>query len=301
MKRTLTRVVGALLLFWLSPLAAQDLGPHFVKLKDGIYVYARNANSNCGIIVTQEGVVLVDSGPNPPDSVIILKAIKQLTSQPIRFLINTETHNDHTTGDFVFSPPAVVIAATGATEGIKSYYSAARNQKLMAQSAEMRDAFKGFRLVTPHIEFRDRMVLNMGDRTLELLQLKNIHSDADTAIWLPKDRVLFSAATAAVKRFGFLRPFVTIENVKADIHKLKALHPEIVVPAHGLPGTVELLDETDRFYDVLLERVGKMVSEGKSLDEIKKSLPLPDEYKGWSGGKERLDTNVEAAYRAVKK
>ena len=229
-----------------------------------------------------------------------MKAIKQLTSEPIRFLINTETHNDHTTGNFVFSPPAVVIAATGATDGIKSYYSAERNQKLMTESPEMRDAFKGFRLVTPHIEYRERMVLNMGDRTLELLQLKNIHSDADTAIWLPKERVLFSAATAAVKRFGFLRPFVTIDNIKADIQKLKALNPEIVVPAHGLPGTVQLLDETDRFYDVLVERVGKMAREGKSLDEIKKTVSLP-EYKGWSGGKERLDTNIEAAYRAVKK
>ena len=300
MKRTLT-LVGLLLPFWISPLAAQDLGPHFLKLKDGIYVYARDANSNCGIIITQEGVALIDSGPNPPDSLIILKAIKKLTSQPIRFLINTETHNDHTTGNFVFSPPAIVIAAVGATEGIKSYYSAARNQKLMNSSPEMRDAFKGFRLVTPHIEYRDHMVLYMGDRTLELLQLQNIHSDADTAIWLPKERVLFSAAVAAVKRFGFLRPFVTIDHIKSDIQKLKALNPEIVVPAHGLPGTVQWLDETDRFYDVLLERVGKMVGEGKSLDDIKKELRLPEEYQGWSGGKERLDTNVEAAYRAVKK
>lgn len=300
MKSKVISLITVFLSVWVRPVAAQNLGQHFIKLKDGIYVYARNANSNCGIIVTQEGVVLIDSGPNPPDSLIILKAIKQLTSQPIRFLINTETHNDHTTGNFVFSPPAVVIAAVGATEGIKSYYSAERNQKLMAESPEMRDAFKGFRLVTPHIEYRDRMVLNMGDRTLELLQLKNIHSDADTAIWLPKERVLFSAATAAVKRFGFLRPFVTIDNIKADIHKLKALNPEIVVPAHGLPGTVQLLDETDRFYDVLVERVGKMASEGKSLDEIKKSVSLPEAYKGWSGGKERLDTNIEAAYRAVK-
>ena len=46
--------------------------------------------------------MLIDSGPNPPDSLIILKAVKQLTSQPIRFLINTETHNDHVTGNFVF-------------------------------------------------------------------------------------------------------------------------------------------------------------------------------------------------------
>ena len=295
-----TSMVCALFALFVEPLAAQDLGPHFLKIKDGIYVYAKDAQSNCGIILTPEGVVLIDSGPNPPDSLLISKTVKQLTSQPIRFLINTETHNDHTTGNFVFSPPAIVIAAQGATQGIKSYFDSKRNEKLMAESAEMREAFRGFRLVTPHVEFHDRMVLQLGDRTIELLQLNNIHSDADAAIWLPKERVLFSAATAAVKRFGFLRPFVTIENIKADIKMLKSLNPEVVVPAHGLPGTVQLLDETDTFYDILLDRVGKQMAQGKSLDEIKMELRLP-EYQNWSGGKERLDTNIEAAYRALKK
>lgn len=295
------RIAGILwLLFLTQPILAQDLGRNFLKIKDGIYVYARDANSNCGIIVTSEGVVLIDSGPNPPDSLIILKAVQQLTSQPIRLLINTETHNDHTTGNFIFSPPAIVIGAAGAAAGIRNYYDPKRNEKLIAGSAEMREAFRGFRVVTPHVEFHDRMVLQLGDRTIELLQLNNIHSDADTAIWLPKERVLFSAATAAVKRFGFLRPFVTIENIKSDVKKLKALNPEVVVPAHGLPGTVQLLDETDTFYDILLDRVGKQMAQGKSLDEIKVELGLP-EYQNWSGGKERLDTNIEAAYRALKK
>lgn len=175
--KTLT-IIGVWLLLIARPVIAQDLGPHFVKIRDGIYVYGRDdipgrdPTSNCGIIITQEGVVLIDSGANPPDSLAILAAVKKLTSQPIRFLINTETHNDHTTGNFVFSPPAVVIASEGAAAGIKSYYSAKRNEKLMAESAEMRDSFRGFRLVTPHIEFTDRLVLNMGDRTLEILQVR---------------------------------------------------------------------------------------------------------------------------------
>jgi hypothetical protein len=104
----------------------------------------------------------------------------------------------------------------------------------------------------------------LWDRTQELIQLKNIHSDADTAIWLPKERVLLSAAVAAVKRFGFLRPFVTIDNIKSDLQKLKAL------------------------------------AEGKSVEEIKNNPGL-SEFKNWTGGKTRLDTNIEAAYRGLKK
>ena len=108
------------ILYSVLPTQAQDLGPGFTKVKEGIYVFAAAPeNSTCSIIVTQEGVVLIDSCHNPPDSHKVLGAVKKLTDKPIRFLINTETHNDHTTGHFVFSPPAVIINHEGATAGMK--------------------------------------------------------------------------------------------------------------------------------------------------------------------------------------
>ena len=293
-------VLTVSLLFFVSPLLAQDLGPHFRKIKEGIFVYAaKEADSNCGIILTQEGVVLIDSGHNPPDSHAVMKAVKQLTSQPIRYLINTEPHGDHTTGHFVFSPPAVIVAHEEATKSMKKAYNPERNQKLIAQFPEMREAFQGYRMITPHIEYRQKMTLNVGERTFELLYLKNVHSEADTAIWLPKERVLFSAASVGVKRFGNLRPFVSIPDTLDSIKMMKALNPEVVVPGHGAPGTVKIFEDMERYYNLLLERVGQMVREGKSIDQIKKELRMP-EYDDWAG-KERFPNNVEAAYRAVKK
>src|SRR5258708_39825211 len=83
--------------------SAQDLGPQIRKLEDGIYVYVgKNFNSNAGIVLTQEGVVLIDSGHNPTDSRAILAAVRKLTALPVRFLIDSEPHPDHTTGHFVF-------------------------------------------------------------------------------------------------------------------------------------------------------------------------------------------------------
>jgi cyclase len=186
-----------LVVFWFVTLSllsigfslyAQDLGPGFTKVKDGIYVYAANErNSTCSIIVTQEGVVLIDSCHNPPDSHKVLAAVKKLTDKPVRFLIDTETHNDHTTGHFVFSPPAIIINHEGATEGMKKAYDPKRNEKLAASSPEMREALQGFRMITPHVEYKNKMTINLGERTFELLYLKNVHSEADTAIWLPKE------------------------------------------------------------------------------------------------------------------
>src|SRR5260221_8596026 len=100
---------------------AQDLGPQIRKLEDGIYVYVgKNFNSNCGIVFTREGVVLIDSGHNPTDSRAILEAVKKLTPLPVRFLIHTEPHPDHTTGHFVFSPPPTIIPAEGAGPSTRS-------------------------------------------------------------------------------------------------------------------------------------------------------------------------------------
>jgi len=282
-----------------AQVSAQELGPHFKKIKDGIYVYAGRPNeSNCTIILTQDGVVLIDSGNNPPDSHAVMKAVKQLTSQPVRFLINTEPHADHTTGHFVFSPPTTIIAHAGATESMKSAYDPARNEKLMAASPEMREAFKGYRMITPHIEYRDKMTLNSGERTFELYYLKNVHSEADTAIWLQKERVLFTAASVGVKRFNNLRPFVSIPDTLNAIKMMKALNPEVVIPGHGDPGTVKILDDMERYYNSLLERVGQMVKQGKSLDEIKKELRVPG-TEDWEG-KDHFPNNIDAAYRAVK-
>jgi glyoxylase-like metal-dependent hydrolase (beta-lactamase superfamily II) len=125
-------------------LAAQDLGPHFKKVKDGIFVYAGEPNqSNCTIILTQDGVVLIDSGSRPPDSQAVMRGVKQLTTQPVRILINTEPHTDHATGHFVFSPPAIVIAAAGAGESMRKDYDAERMKKMMADPGELGKASKG--------------------------------------------------------------------------------------------------------------------------------------------------------------
>ncbi len=278
--------------------AAQDLGPHFKKIKDGIFVYAEKLNDpNCTIIQTQDGVVLIDSGNNPTDSLAVMKAIKQLTPQPVRYVINTEPHSDHTTGHFVFSPPALIVAHEGATDSMKKAFNPKRNEKLMAQSAEMRDAFKDFRLITPHIEYRNKLILNVGERNFELYYLKNVHSEADTAIWLPKERVLFTAASVSVKRFNNLREFVSIPDTLNAIKVMKALQPEVVIPGHGAPGTVKILDDMEKYYNLLLDRVGQMVKQGKSLDEIKNELKIPG-TEDWEG-KDRYPNNIEAAYRAV--
>jgi glyoxylase-like metal-dependent hydrolase (beta-lactamase superfamily II) len=199
----------------------------------------------------------------------------------------------------MFSPPAVVIAAAGAGESMRTADRNApdRIQRLAATSPEFRAALEGYRFVTPHVEYHDRMTINLGGRTLELIYLKGVHSEADTAVWLPNERVLFSASAFVVNQINILRPFVTIPDILAAGKMMKALNPEHVVPGHGTPGTVKIFEDSEKYYALLLDRVGAMVKAGKSLDDIKKEVKMP-EYSSW-GSQDRFPTNVEAAYKAV--
>jgi cyclase len=302
MRTGLVMLSAACLALSAARASPQDLGPQFKAVRDGIHVYAaKPTDSNCTIILTQEGVVLIDSGHNPPDSHAVMKAVRQLTAQPVRFLINTEPHADHTSGHFVFSPPAVIVAAAGAGESMRGAHNPRRwePQTLGAPgAAEMRAALEGYRLVTPHVEYRDRMTLSVGERTFELHWLKNVHSEADSAIWLPKERVLFTAASVSVKRFNNLRPFVSIPDTLDAIKMMRALQPDLVIPGHGAPGTVQILDDMERYYVLLVDRVKQMAAQGRSLDEIKAELKMP-ETDDWVG-RDRYPNNIEAAWRAVK-
>ena len=287
------------LLVLAPPLVAQDLGPQVRKIKEGIYVYAAKAqDSNVSIIQTREGVVMIDTGQTPVDALAAMGILKKLSGQPVRFVIHTEPHDDHTNGDFVFSPPAVVVAHAGAGESMRKANTVERNQKLAGEYPGMGEAMKGYRQVLPHIEFQQRMTLNLGERTLELIYLKNVHSEADTAIWLPKERVLWATAAVGVKRYPNIRPFLTIADILASIKLMRALNPEVVIAGHGAPGTTGIFDEMERYYALLLERVGKMARGGKSLEQIKAELKMP-EFDDWSG-KDRFPNNIDAAWRAVK-
>ena len=273
----------------------QDLGSAFRKVRDGIYVQsAREVNSTVGIVLTSEGVVLIDTGQTPVDARQVAAAVRTLTPLPVRFVINTEVHPDHTSGNFVFSPPAVVINHAGAADAMRK----ADNPGRFANAApDVKAAAEGYRLVTPHVEYHEKLTLEVGERTFELLRLRNVHSEADTAVWLPRERVLFASSVALPDSLNNIRPFVTLADMLAGIRMLRSLHPEVVVPGHGSFGTTQIFDENERYVTLLTERVGALVRQGRTLDQVRQELRMP-EYAHWAY-QERMPTNIDAAYRAV--
>jgi cyclase len=301
---TIFRITSALLAIVVSFVLAgvglaQDPGPRVKKLADGVYVHTGNGfDSNSGIILTTEGVIVIDTGQNPIESRDIMATVKKLTSMPVRIVIDTEPHADHTTGHYVF-PDAVIIAAAGGGDSMRAADRAApdRIARLAATTPEMKTALEGYKFVAPHIEYHDKMTINFGGRTIELTYMKGVHSESDTAVWLPKERVVFSASAFVVNQVNILRPFVTIPDILAAGKMMRALNPEFVVPGHGTPGTTKIFDDGEKYYALLMQRVDAAMKQGKSLDDIKKEIKMP-EYASW-GNQERMPTNVDAAYKAL--
>src|SRR5262245_46022607 len=293
-------LVFAMLILRVSSIFAQELGPGFHKIKDGIYTFAPDqTTTTCSFVVTEAGVVMIDSWNSPLESRRMAAASKKVTDKPVMFLIDTETHADHTGNHVVFSPPATVINVEWAGAGMKKEFDAKLAETLAAKSRVMRAAIEGVKMIPPHIEYKDRMTINLGERTFELIYLKNAHSFADTAVWMPKERVLFASSAANVRTFINLRPTVVLPDVIASYKLMKSLNPEAVIAGHGQPTTTIIFDEYEGFYNLLMKRVGEMAAQGKSLDEIKKELKMP-EYTNWQG-QDRLGVNIDAAYKSVKK
>src|ERR1700712_5364111 len=82
----------------------------FVKLADDVYAYVgRRNDANAMVIVTRQGVVLVDTGNNQPDTRDLAAKIRSVTDQPVRFVVITQYHGDHFGGSPLFTPPATLI------------------------------------------------------------------------------------------------------------------------------------------------------------------------------------------------
>jgi hypothetical protein len=153
----------------------------------------------------------------------------------------------------------------------------------------MKAALEGYKFVPPQIEYHDRMTINFGGKTIELMFMKGVHSESDNAVWLPKEPGVFSASAYVANQINILRPFVTIPDILAADKILGALNPEHVDPGHGRPGVLQISDDGDKYYALLTQRVDALMKQGRSLDDIKKEIKMP-EYASWAT-QDRMPTN----------
>lgn len=250
------------------------------KITDRCYMFRNVVNS--GIIITEEGVVVVDTQINAPMARRMLQAIRTVTHAPIRYVINTHYHWDHWAGNDVFKEAGATILSGGLTRE----FMERRNRR---QRAFLRS--RGFAIpdqdpTIPEVTFDEQMTLQLGSTPIHIMYLGRAETDDAMAVYLPTEKCVISGDTLMTGSFPILGQPVMLEGLSDDrawikaLQKMKALSPEKIIPGHGPLGGVAELDFFIELQNYFIDAVVPLIDEGKTVQEIIQIIEsnLPEKY-----------------------
>ena len=282
---TVVRVL-LLLMFAVIAQAAQAITgekAEFKKVADDVYAFVGKLNdANALVVVTGQGVVVVDTGNNPPETRLLQSFIKSVTNQPVRYVIITQNHGDHAGGTPAFAPPAHVIVQERVAKDWASYkpYQVKAWRKRFRERTE---ALKDASPIDTVLSFKESMTLHLGGKTIELIYVDDPYNPGDIAVWLPQSGVLHAGFVGYIDRHPDIRPDYshgTTWGMLKQLEVVSALRPKVMIPAHGPLGDVKDLHALTDYLLLARQKVRTMMAKGMPLEAIVKDFHM-NEYKGW--------------------
>jgi cyclase len=276
MNRTLLMRVSAGVLFlamaflaYRQPAYTQNPAPAKLtinKVKDDLYEIEGDGG-NVAVYITDEGVILIDDKFDQ-DHQSIVDQVKSVTNQPIKYIINTHYHQDHSGGNGKFLPTAEIISTAMARTNIVEH-----KQVGNVQPPDV---------VPARITFTTEADVNLGGKEVRAIFMGRGHTNGDAVIYFPALRVLHTgdlmAGTSPL--IDYNGGGSVVEWTKTLDNALK-LDFDTVIPGHGaITNKAGLMTYRDNVAK-LRNRVSGLVHAGKSQDEIAKVMT--DEYK-WAPG-----------------
>jgi glyoxylase-like metal-dependent hydrolase (beta-lactamase superfamily II) len=251
------------------------------KIGDGVYAAlgadGGKAGSNAGFVVGSTGVLVIDTFEDPAPARDLLAEIKKITDLPIRFVVNTHYHLDHTGGNAVFAQAGATILAHRnlrswlRTENMKFFRDPKPEQKAMVES-----------LVLPDEVYSDAVDIYLGTRKIQVRYMLG-HTGGDSVVIVPDANVVFGGDLVWQKHLPNLIDATTSEWVKT-LDKLLSDHPSATfVSGHGDVATVNDVRDFHDYLVTLREDVTKARADGKAdqalIDAV---LPqLQEKYSSW--------------------
>lgn len=256
-----------------------------VKVTDQIFML-KGAGGNIGLLTGNDGLLMIDD-QYAPLSTKISDAVKALSSNAIRFLINTHIHGDHSGGNDNFGRQGVTIIAH---DQVRERMMKERiMDKKTNQKAPPRE-----KIALPIVTMFDKLNFHLNEEDIELIHLDRGHTDGDVIIHFKKANVYHTGD--AFVRYGY--PFIdassggSVNGFISTLDKLLTVMDDQskVIPGHGELATkadVKLL--RDQVADIR-DQVAKALKKGKKIEEIS-ALGITDKYdeklgKGFLKGKD---------------
>jgi len=268
--------------------AERAFGPfELEKVADGVYaligtVGPRSAtnhamNSNAGFVVTGDGVAVIDSGASPAGAKVIHNAVKHVTDQPVKWVINTGSQDHRWMGNSYFKERGATIHALQTTVDLQERFVDRHIKRLKnVLDAEEVDAVDPVYAAEPHSG--DHARLELGDRALEIHRFGKAHFPGDAVVWLPESEVLFSGDLIFVDRMLGIHPFSDVQAWRETFHAAMELDPERIVPGHGgVADPAKARAQTGDYLDWLVTEVGQAVADwepiGEGTDRLTEQAP----------------------------
>jgi glyoxylase-like metal-dependent hydrolase (beta-lactamase superfamily II) len=247
------------------------------KVTDNVYIF-RYVGHQAMFIVTPAGVIATDPISLRRPAKPYIDAIQAVTKAPIKYVIYSHSHFDHSAGGQPFKD-------LGAT------FVAHRNAKERIQALKPPD------VVVPDQVVDDRKVITLGGTTLELLYVGKNHSNSTLVMRLPKEKIIFTVDWIPIQGVQFR---IMDDTYIPDIEEVIAMDWETLIPGHPGPGgkqtgTKDNARDQLAYLQDLSAAVKQEVAQGKSYDDAIKDISLP-KYAAWPNYKNFLPMNIERYY-----
>jgi len=296
--RVLPRLVVPVFLT-LGICAAQ--GPDFSKVQikvtkvAGTVYMLQGAGGNIGASVGEDGIVVVDD-QYAPLADKIQAALKGVTDKPVRFIINTHYHGDHTGGNEFFQKQAPIIAQDNVRKRLESGGVAGNGGSVhMEQKAAPKGAL-------PIITFDHDVTVHLNGEDIRALHVAAGHTDGDSVIFFPKSNVVHMGDDFVT--YGF--PFIDIDaggSIDGMISGVESVIANLpgdvkIIPGHG---NISTLDDV-RAYVQMLKDTREVVKESLRMNmtlEQMKEKKILDPWKKYSGDFISEDTYLETVYNSL--
>ncbi len=260
------------------------------KVAGSVYML-EGSGGNIGVLIGNDGVILVDD-QFAPLSEKIKKAIAAISDKPIKFVVNTHFHGDHSDGNKIFGGEgSIIVAHENARKRLsKDHLFTAFKQEQKAMS------YEGL----PKITFAESLNFNMNGETVQVIHIKNAHTDGDAAIYFKESNVLH--AGDAFVRYGL--PFIDDDGggpidgiINGAEQMLKMINDETkIIPGHGQISSKKDLQEYKNLLQTIRNRIADGIKAGKTVDQIISSDPT----KEFKTGFDKVFF-VQSVYNSLKK
>lgn len=222
-------------------------------------------NSTHGVVITTEGVILIDSGGSYLGANEIHQTIRKLTNKPIKIIINTGGQDHRWFGNDYFQQlGAQVITSVKASLDHKNR----EDEQIIRLSRLIGSSFDKTNPSYANQTFDKKLKIKLGDSELQLFHFGPAHTQGDTIVWMPKERVMFSGDVVFVNRTLSIGPARDINSWINVFEEMLKFNPKLIVPGHGhLTNTQEATKDTYDYLVHLRDSVRKVIDDDGDMIE----------------------------------